>query len=437
MAQSYFSLVTTAGKIKLAESAAGGSAVVITHFAVGDGNGAETNPTAASTALVHEVWRTAVESVETDPDNPAAVLVTAIIPTNSGGWWMREFGIFADDGTMIAVAKPVSQYKPTAQEGQLEDIRYEFQIIIGENANVTLLVDPSLIFATREWVSTRKIPMAQMMRLPWLPVVSMTVTAPPAAPAQGDTYLVPAGATGVWAGNVGSIAEWTGSAWSYVAPPNGHGIGLPDGRLFERVGGAYVEKVAKDAQSGKWTYAEAGGTANALTAAIAPVPDALVAGMEVSLKVSAANTASAVTLNVNGFGTKTVYRPFEDALKPGDIGIGINTFRYDGVYWRLISPANVISGAPASGWTKLSNGLLMQWGTVTTSASNVVTVTFPVTFPTAVASLVITDTSAPVLVSQLSVFTAGSITTSSFQVVSTRDFSMADADVGNWIAIGY
>ncbi len=48
MAQSYFSLVTTTGKIKLAQSAAGGSAVVITQFAIGDGNGAEVNPTAAS-----------------------------------------------------------------------------------------------------------------------------------------------------------------------------------------------------------------------------------------------------------------------------------------------------------------------------------------------------------------------------------------------------
>ncbi|WP_414901204.1 gp53-like domain-containing protein [Rhizobium cremeum] len=198
-----------------------------------------------------------------------------------------------------------------------------------------------------------------------------------------------------------------------------------------------VLQLAAAIQSGGLNYAVAGGTANALTATLSQVPDALVAGMEVSLKVVAANTSTAVTLNLNGLGPVTVYRPFEDALKPGDIGIGINTFRYDGTYWRLVGQANVISGDPASRWTKLSNGLIMQWGTVTTSASSVVTVTFPIVFPTAVASVVISDTSSPVIPGQLSVFTVGSVTTSSFQVVSTRDFSTAVADIGNWIAMGY
>ncbi|OEI84651.1 hypothetical protein GRI33_13190 [Brucella sp. BO3] len=108
MAQNYFSIVTNIGRNKLVLSAAGGAAVTITHFAIGDGNGAEVNPTAASTALVREVWRTPVESVVIDPLNPSAVLVTSIIPTNAGGWWMREFGIFDVDGDMVAVAKPVS-----------------------------------------------------------------------------------------------------------------------------------------------------------------------------------------------------------------------------------------------------------------------------------------------------------------------------------------
>ncbi len=78
MAQNYFSIVTNIGRNKLALSAAGGAAVTITHFAIGDGNGAEVNPTAASTSLVREVWRTPVESVMIDPLNPSAVLVTSI-----------------------------------------------------------------------------------------------------------------------------------------------------------------------------------------------------------------------------------------------------------------------------------------------------------------------------------------------------------------------
>lgn len=344
MAQLYFSLLTTAGRIKLAASAAGGPAVTITHFAIGDGNGAETNPTAASTALVREVWRTAVESVQPDPLNPAAVLVTAIIPTAQGGWWMREFGIFDNAGTMIAVAKPVSQYKPTAAEGQLEDIRYEFQIVIGETANVTLLVDPSILLASREWVETRKTPINRLLQVPWLPLKSMSVTVPPAGPAAGDVYLVPAGATGAWAGQNGRLAEWTGQAWALFTAPDGHGVSLPDGRIFERVAGTYVEKVALDTQSGKWSFAVAGGTANALTATLDPAPTAYVAGMRVRMKVPSTNTG-AMTLNLNGLGAKGIGRKDGADLVAGSVVANqILDLVYDGARFQAL---DVVGGSGA------------------------------------------------------------------------------------------
>ncbi|WP_225341604.1 MULTISPECIES: phage tail-collar fiber domain-containing protein [Agrobacterium tumefaciens complex] len=336
MAQAYFSLVTNTGKIKLAQSAAGGGPVAITHFAIGDGNGAETNPTAASTALVREVWRTAIESVVTDPDNPSAILVTAIIPTNTGGWWMREFGIFDQAGAMIAVAKPVSQYKPTALEGQLEDIRYEFQIIIGENAEVTLLVDPSLLFATRAWVENRRISMGQFMRLPWMPVLSMTLSSPPGNPALGDTYRVPSNATGIWAANIGKLAEWNGTGWNYITPPDGHGISLPDGRVFERIAGSYVEKLALDVQSGKWTYAQADGTANDLTATLSPSPLSYAHLRMVLINATQANTRAVVTININGLGARNIVRKGGGALRRGDIQPGPMLLLDNGTAYELI-----------------------------------------------------------------------------------------------------
>lgn len=335
MAQNYFSIVTNIGRNKLALSAAGGAAVTITHFAIGDGNGAEVNPTAASTALIREVWRTPVESVVIDPLNPSAVLVTSIIPTAAGGWWMREFGIFDVDGDMVAVAKPVSQYKPTALEGQLEDIRYEFQIIIGETANVTMLVDPSVLLASRDFVEKRKVPVAQLSLTPWVPVKSITVTAPPANPTAWDTYVIPAGATGTWAGHAQKLAEWNGAAWNIITPPEGHGVSLPDGRIFERVGGVYVEKQALDVQSGKWIYAEAAGTANVLTATLAPLPMALVPGMMIRLKIATTNTGAA-TLNVNGLGAKPISTLKGNPLGFGDLpGGSVVSMIYTGTAWTI------------------------------------------------------------------------------------------------------
>jgi|GEM_PF-1699344 len=151
MAQDFFSIMTTVGLSKLAIAIATESELQFTEFAIGDGNGLSPDPSPNDTELVHEVWRTGIEGVIIDPDNPSAVLVSAIIPREAGGWYMREYGLFDVDGDMVAVVKPVPQFKPTAAQGQLEDIRYEFQIIVGETANINLLVSPSVLFATREW----------------------------------------------------------------------------------------------------------------------------------------------------------------------------------------------------------------------------------------------------------------------------------------------
>lgn len=49
-------------------------------------------------------------------------------------------------------------------------------------------------------------------------VISRDTSAPPVSPSVGDRYLVPVGATGVWANYEKHIAEWGGSTWHYVAP---------------------------------------------------------------------------------------------------------------------------------------------------------------------------------------------------------------------------
>ncbi|WP_066922804.1 DUF2793 domain-containing protein [Methylobacterium sp. CCH5-D2] len=63
----------------------------------------------------------------------------------------------------------------------------------------------------------------------FLAVKSATVTAPPASPAPGDTYLIPIGATGAWAGLSGQIAQGaTGGGYVYRSPPVGFLIGVSD-----------------------------------------------------------------------------------------------------------------------------------------------------------------------------------------------------------------
>jgi len=44
---------------------------------------------------------------------------------------------------------------------------------------------------------------------------------PPARPVDGDRYLIPVGATGVWSGRIGQIAVRVGGAWEFHVPKVG------------------------------------------------------------------------------------------------------------------------------------------------------------------------------------------------------------------------
>ncbi|MDZ7926153.1 MAG: DUF2793 domain-containing protein [Agrobacterium sp.] len=103
---------------------------------------------------------------------------------------------------------------------------------------------------TQFWQALQILGLAPDRRRRWLAINSMTQASPPGAPVVGDTYLVPANATGIWAANIGKIAQWSGSSWSYVTPPDGHGISLPDGRVFVRLASTYTELLATDTRSG-------------------------------------------------------------------------------------------------------------------------------------------------------------------------------------------
>lgn len=54
-----------------------------------------------------------------------------------------------------------------------------------------------------------------------LSVKDRDLTTPPASPANGDRYLIPAAATGVWAGKTNQIAVRVAGAWEYYVPKVG------------------------------------------------------------------------------------------------------------------------------------------------------------------------------------------------------------------------
>lgn len=54
-----------------------------------------------------------------------------------------------------------------------------------------------------------------------LSVISATTATPPASPTQGDRYIVPAAATGDWAGHTNKVVRYIGTDWEVYTPDVG------------------------------------------------------------------------------------------------------------------------------------------------------------------------------------------------------------------------
>lgn len=151
----YPAILTTLGLQAVADAIADGTMVAITHVAVGDGNGIYRDPDPAHTALAHEVYRAAPNSIVVNPSNPAQVLVTLVIPADQGGWTVREIGIFDGDGHMLGEGKVPATTKPLPEGGGGGTLSLNFPIGGSAAPIVTILIDPATVLATRDHVADR------------------------------------------------------------------------------------------------------------------------------------------------------------------------------------------------------------------------------------------------------------------------------------------
>jgi hypothetical protein len=90
--------------------------------------------------------------------------------------------------------------------------------------------------------------------------LSRTLAVPPGDPAIGACWLVPADASGVWAGASGRLACWTAAGWRFVDFPDGAALWVADEALrVRRAGSAWVPEAPAGAPLGS-VAAPSGGT---------------------------------------------------------------------------------------------------------------------------------------------------------------------------------
>ncbi|MBC2381742.1 hypothetical protein HF257_10745 [Pseudomonas sp. WS 5106] len=149
----YYTLLTNAGIAYETACKAAGVPIKLAQISVGDGNGAVYNPDANAKALKREVWRGPLNALFQDEKNANWLMAEVTIPSDVGGWYVREAGLWTDTGILYAVVKYPESYKPvlaTSGSGKEFYIRSIFET---SNASiVTLLIDDTVVKATRAWV---------------------------------------------------------------------------------------------------------------------------------------------------------------------------------------------------------------------------------------------------------------------------------------------
>ncbi|HHX9841755.1 TPA: tail fiber protein [Salmonella enterica subsp. enterica] len=155
MDNEFYTLLTDRGMAKIASALADKKQIHLQKMAVGDGGGQYYEPTASQTNLRHEVWRGEMNTLTVAPNNPNWLIAELVLPEEVGGWYVREVGVFDNEGELIAIGKFPESYKPLLPGGCGKQVCIRLIMEVSNTTAVTLTVDPSIVLATRDYVDIR------------------------------------------------------------------------------------------------------------------------------------------------------------------------------------------------------------------------------------------------------------------------------------------
>lgn len=255
----YIGVLTTKGQQKVAASI-GGAALNLTTVRVGDGNGAAIVPAPGMIDLVRRVGAAyPIVASGCDPINATHWRVTALIPAADGPFDIREIGVFDAAGDMIAIARHVLVEKRSPAQGAAVELTTDIVFPVSDTAQVVVQIDLAAAVS-----------IYQMLRPGFMSVESASLSAPPANPTVGATYVVGAAATGAWVGLTNRLAQWTGLIWTAVDAPQGFVVVAMDkaandpARWLRRAVASWVSAVAATDAYGVARLASAEDIANAV-----------------------------------------------------------------------------------------------------------------------------------------------------------------------------
>ena len=155
MSEQFRTVTTNAGRNAVREALTQGKTVKLSHMSVGDGGGNPVTPLSTMTKLVNERFRAQINDIVLDPATPDLFTAELFIPQAEGGWYIREVGLWMDDGTLFAVGNTPLTEKPDISSGAATDLLVRLIIRVLDAATVSIEIDPAQVLATREYVDRK------------------------------------------------------------------------------------------------------------------------------------------------------------------------------------------------------------------------------------------------------------------------------------------
>ena len=154
MPTTYRATLTEVGAALVADAIASGTTLTWAKMALGDGNGSAVVVDAGRTSLVNERYRAPLNDLGRDSANPNTIVGTLVVPPETGGWTIREFGIYDNASTprLVAYGETPEIEKPASSAGTGVNLRLRFKLVVSADANITLSPDSNEAYATIEYV---------------------------------------------------------------------------------------------------------------------------------------------------------------------------------------------------------------------------------------------------------------------------------------------
>ncbi|MDU5488376.1 MAG: phage tail protein [Serratia liquefaciens] len=224
----FYCILTTVGAEKLALAAAAGVDMAISYMAVGDGGGSLPAPDPNQESLLGEQYRAELNSLRIFDNAESVISAEMIIPPEFGGFWIREVGLYSDDGALVAVGNLPPTYKPRLIEGSGRTTTVRTVLAVSSTGNVRLLIDPTVVVATISYVDERFREAKNRADDAYQLAAGKTTF----------DYIYPPGISVFFATNLNPNQHWKGTKWYYTGENKTVRIAKADGSDVLTSGGA-------------------------------------------------------------------------------------------------------------------------------------------------------------------------------------------------------